>query len=91
MKESANWQDGWPPDGRAWRSVAVTAEKILAALVEFWKFVQPFSGLFRRHIASVRYKIADQLSEPFAVRIIIPTQIEDWEDRGPVKPKSRTL
>jgi hypothetical protein len=67
------------------------AEKISAALVEFWKFVQPFFGRFGWNIASVLYKIADQLSEPFAVRIIIPTQIEDWEDRSPVKPKSSSL
>jgi hypothetical protein len=72
-------------------NVAVTAEKISAALVEFWKFVQPVSELFGWNIASGRYKIADQLSESFAVRIIIPTQIEDREDRSPVKPKSHTL
>jgi hypothetical protein len=71
--------------------VAVAAEKISAAFVESWKFVQPFRGRFGRNIAPVRYKIADHLSEPFAVRIIIPTQIEDWEDRSPVKPKSNTL
>ena len=72
-------------------NVSVTAEKIPAALAEFWKFVQPFFGLFGWNIASGQYKIADQLGEPFAIRIIIPKQIEDWEDRSPINPKSHAL
>jgi hypothetical protein len=71
--------------------VAVTAEKISAALIELWKFAQPSVGLFGRNIASRNYKIVNQFSEPFAVRIIIPAQIEDWEDRSPLKPKSRAV
>ena len=72
-------------------NISVTAEKIPAALAEFWKFVQPFFGLFGWDIASGHYKIADQFGEPFAVRIIIPKQIKDWEDGSPVNPKSHTL
>jgi hypothetical protein len=38
-------------------NVAITAEKILAALVELWKFAQPSFGLFAWNIASRSYSL----------------------------------
>ena len=72
------------------KNVTIAAEKVSTCFAQPGELVVPPFEVFGRKLILAPHKIPDETCQTFAVSVIVPLEIEDWEDGRIIEPKTCT-
>ena len=72
------------------KNVTIAAEKVSTCFAQPGELVVPLFEVLGQKLILAPHKIPDKTCQTFAVSVIVPMEIEDWEDGSIIEPETCT-